>query len=133
MKYLLDTDILSYVARESHAALLNRMRLVAPQDLTISVVTRAEVEFGLLSHPPKRLTLERMTALLREIVTLAMPAQAATHHCNLRLALQRAGTPIGPNGQWIAAHALALGLIIVTNNEREFKRVPGLKVENWTH
>jgi tRNA(fMet)-specific endonuclease VapC len=133
VKYLLDTDILSYVARESHAGLLDRMRLVAPQDLTISVITRAEVEFGLRSHPPRRLTLERMTALLHEIVTLALPEHAATHHCSLRLALQRAGTPIGANDQWIAAHALALGLTVVTNNDREFRRVPGLKVENWTH
>ena len=65
------------------------------------------------------------------VPALELPAEAAEHYGEIRAVLQRKGAPIGPNDLWIAAHARAAGLVLVSNNEREFKRVPGLKVENW--
>lgn len=132
MKFLLDTDILSYLARGASGALTERLNLMSPDDLAMSVVTRGEIEFGLLKQPPNRLTQQRMHGLLGLIETLGVPPQAAAHYKNLRHALERQGTPIGNNDMWIAAHALAEQRTLVTNNEREFGRVPDLLVENWT-
>jgi tRNA(fMet)-specific endonuclease VapC len=131
VKYLLDSDVISFVAREANAALTGRVRSSSPDELAVSVVTRGEVEFGLLSRKPNRLTEHRMRGLLAGMPTLALNADAALHYARIRVALAQAGTPIGPNDLWIAAQALAIGLIVVTNNLREYQRVPGLMVENW--
>ncbi len=131
MKYLLDTDTFSCIAREASAALMGKVRGVAPNDLALSVISRGEIEFGLAANAPKRDTLERSMALLGLIATLDLPATAMNHYRDLRLHLMRNGTPIGGNDMWIAAHALAEDMTVVTDNEREFTRVPGLKIENW--
>jgi tRNA(fMet)-specific endonuclease VapC len=131
VKYLLDTDVLSLVAREANAALTGKVRASSPDDLAVSVISKGEIEFGLLFNRPKRLTEQRMRGLLASLQTLPLSADVALHYAHLRHELNRAGTPIGTNDMWIAAHAKALGLILVSNNTREFKRVPGLSVENW--
>jgi tRNA(fMet)-specific endonuclease VapC len=131
VKYLLDTDMLSFIAREASAPLMERVHTVAQSDLAISVVTRGEAEFGLAARPPKRVTLDRMRALLHMLPTLALSETAVPHYVALRRKLERSGTPIGANDMWIAAHALSDGMTLVTNNEREFRRVPGLQIENW--
>ena len=132
MKYLLDTDTFSGLVRSSNAGLLERIRAVALTDMSISVVTRGEVLFGCALTPLKAHTLQRIQHFLNGIESLAMPLEAAPHYAQIRAHWQRKGTPIGPNDLWIAAHALATGRTLVTNNVREFKRVPGLAVENWT-
>ena len=132
MKFLLDTDILSYLARGGQPVLTERVRAMSPDDLAMSVVTRGEIEFGLLKQPPSQPTRERMRGLLDLIETLGVPPDAAAQYRDLRHALQSRGVPIGSNDMWIAAHALAEQRTLVTNNEREFGRVPGLLVENWT-
>jgi tRNA(fMet)-specific endonuclease VapC len=131
VKYLLDTDTLSFIARQANAALMERVNTVRHTDLCISVVTRGEAEFGLAAKPPKRLTLQRMRGLLDNVPTLPLQEEEITHYVALRRHLESTGRPIGSNDMWIAAHGLARDLILVTNNEREFTRVPGLKVENW--
>ena len=83
-----------------------------------------------MSSKPKE-NLQRLRAFARLVPALELPAEAAEHYGKIRAALQRKGAPIGPNDLWIAAYARAAGLVLVSNNEREFKRVPGLKVENW--
>jgi tRNA(fMet)-specific endonuclease VapC len=132
VKYLLDSDSFSFIARESSQTLLDRVLAVSYDDLAISVISRGEIEFGLSAHAPKRRTIERSMALLGLIVTLPLTAETAFKYRDLRVYLQKRGTPIGGNDAWIAAHALTQGLTIVTNNEREFRRVPGLTVETWT-
>jgi tRNA(fMet)-specific endonuclease VapC len=133
VKYLLDTDILSFIAREASPALMERVRTVRHADLCISVVTRGEAEFGIAAKPLNRLTLQRMRGLLEHVPTLPLLDEAVGHYVTLRQHLQHSGLPIGSNDMWIAAHALSRGLILVTNNEGEFKRVPQLTVENWLH
>lgn len=131
MKYLLDTDTFSFAARDASALLTARFRGTAPQDLALSVISRGEIEFGLAANAPKRFTLERTLALLEALATLPLVPAVARHYRDLRVHLHKRGTPIGGNDMWIAAHALSEGLIVVTNNEREFRLVPGLIVENW--
>jgi tRNA(fMet)-specific endonuclease VapC len=131
VRYLLDTDTLSLIAREANEVLSARINIVAPSALCISVVTRAEAEFGLAKRRPKRSTFERMRALLDTLPTLPLTEQVLPHYIAARDELERRGTPIGVNDLWIAAHALSDALTLVTNNEREFRRVPGLKMENW--
>lgn len=131
MKYLLDTNTFSYIAREASVALMDKVSRVAPDELAISVISRGEIEYGLAANAPKRGTLDRSLALLALITTLDLPAAAVPRYRDLRVHLKRKGTPIGSNDMWIAAHALAEGMTVVTNNEREFERVPGLKIENW--
>jgi len=131
MRFLLDTDTLSFIARDASPALMQRVGAIAQADLGISVVTRGEAEFGLAARPPKRATLNRMRALMDTLPTLALAADAIAHYVALRRKLEAGGTPIGANDMWIAAHALSQGMTLVTNNEREFRRVPGLQIENW--
>lgn len=131
MRYLLDTDTLSMIAREASAVLVERVNNVSPDSLAISIVTRGEAEFGLAKSRPKRLTYERMRLLLSAVTTLALTERALPHYIAARDELERHGTPIGGNDLWIAAHALGDALTLVTNNEREFRRIPGLVVENW--
>lgn len=131
MKYLLDTNVLSVVARRGDAKLVARVMAQAPEHLAMSVVTRGEVEFGVLKHRPARDTLFRLRQLLELVATLPLGPAVVTHYAAVRHALETEGTPIGPNDTWIAAHAMSEGLILLSANEREFKRVPGLKVENW--
>jgi len=131
MNYLLDTDTCSYVMRQSNAALLERFSDVADGDAALSVITQGELQTGIAKVPQAkqlRLRLERLNSVLP---TLELPAAAAQTYARIRQHLERKGQIIGANDLWIAAHALAAGLILVTNNTREFSRVPGLKLENW--
>jgi tRNA(fMet)-specific endonuclease VapC len=131
MNYLIDTDIFSFIAREASEVLMQRISGVSPDDLALSVISHGEIAFGLAANAPKRRTRDRSLALLDAIATLPLPASAALCYRDLRAHLHKRGTPIGPNDMWIAAHALVEDRTLVTNNEREFTRVPGLRVENW--
>lgn len=131
MKYLLDTDILSFIARQSSPVLMERVNAVRHADLRISIITRGEAEFGIAARPPSRPTLQRMRGLLDHVPTLPLAEDAVSHYVALRRHLESAGRPIGASDMWIAAHSLSHDLILVTDNEREFSRVPGLKIENW--
>lgn len=132
MKYLLDTDTCSFVMRQSSPGLLARFGRVAAHEAGLSVITQGELQTGLAKLPQAtqlRLRLERLNQVLP---TLALPEAAAHAYADIRHSLERKGQIIGANDLWIAAHAVAAGLTLVTNNTREFARVPGLKLENWS-
>jgi tRNA(fMet)-specific endonuclease VapC len=131
MKYLLDTDTFSEMVKGLNPGIDQRLRTLHAEDPVLSVVTHGEIIFGASLRALTILARRRMDALLRVIRTLPLPAEAATHYGKLRAHLHREGTPIGPNDLWIAAHALAADLTLVTNNTREFSRVPQLRLENW--
>ena len=134
MKYLLDTNIVSYLLREASPALNQRVLDSNPDSLGISIISAGELRFGLGRLAPcKRATelAHRLNALLSAFPVLPLPADAAPHYGNTRAQLEATGKSIGSNDLWIAAHALAQNLTLVTNNTREFERVPGIKVENW--
>ena len=134
MKYLLDTNIVSYFLRDASPGLSQHILDSTPETLAISVVSAGELRYGLSKLSSSKRATElanRLDALLAAIPVLPLPADAAPHYGITRAQLEAAGTPIGGNGLWIAAHALAQNLTLVTNNTREFERVVGLRVENW--
>ena len=130
-RYLLDTNICIYIKNHRPAEVLARFSKLPPGKVAMSVITYGELCFGAQkSTKPKesRRTLEQLIAL---IPALSLDETVSIQYGKIRPHLQSSGTPIGNNDLWIAAHALAKKLILVTNNLAEFKRVPGLRVENW--
>lgn len=134
MMYLLDTNIVSYFLRGASPALNQRILDSRPEVLAISIISAGELRYGLSQLRPSRRAAQlahQLDALLTAVSVLALPPEAAQHYGTARSQLEAAGTPIGGNDLWIAAHALSQDLTLVTNNTREFERVPGLRVENW--
>ena len=128
--YLLDTNVVSELARDPHGPVASRIAVIGAETVALSIVVACEIRFGVAKGVSKRLA-ERLDVLLAEIEQLALDHPVDEHYAEIRAALESSGTPIGPNDLLIAAHARALGRVLVTNNEREFSRVPGLAVENW--
>lgn len=134
MKYLLDTNIVSYFLRDASATLSQRILDSSPDTLAISIISAGELRYGLSKLPPSRRArdlAQRLNAVLTAISVLPLPADAAPHYGHTRAQLETAGTPIGNNDLWIAAHALAENMTLITNNVGEFQRVQELRVENW--
>jgi tRNA(fMet)-specific endonuclease VapC len=130
VEFFLDTNILSDIVRSPRgaaAAQYRRHRGVT----AISIIVAAELRYGLQKNPSYRHA-DRVDDLLRAVPIIPLEEPADAHYAELRAGLSRLGTPLGPNDYWIAAHALALDCILVTANEREFRRVPRLRVQNWT-
>lgn len=128
--YLLDTNIVSDMARHPNGPVARRVMLIGVERIGISIVVACEIRFGLVKRPQPRLT-RHIEQLLEHFSLLNLEPPVEEHYADIRNTLERAGTPIGPNDLLIAAHARALGLTLVTDNVREFSRVPGLQVENW--
>ena len=99
--------------------------------VSMSVITFSELLFGANRSQHRQKALDTLEKLSLAIPVLPMDSDAGFHYGQIRAELQKQGTPIGNNDLWIAAHARSQGLVLVTNNEREFVRVPGLEVENW--
>ena len=131
-RYMLDTDIATYVIRGKMPALDQRIASVAAGELCISAVTRGELLYGIKLKVGAHRLFRLVDQFLERVSCLPWDAAAATHFAIAAVELHRAGTPIGSMDTMIAGHAIALGSVLVTNNERHFSRVTGLKVENWT-
>jgi tRNA(fMet)-specific endonuclease VapC len=131
-RYMLDTGTCSYIMKRSNDAVLKRLQKVPVSDVCISVVTKSELLFGVEVSPRRRQDETALNAFLGYVEVLNLPDVASLHHAQIRAALKALGTMIGANDLFIAAHARSLGLTLVTNNAREFERVPKLAIENWT-
>ncbi len=131
MRYLLDTDICIYVAKRRPAGVLARFERLRPGDVGMSVITHLELAYGAYKSRHVEANLARIEQLGSLIPVRPLDASAATHYGRLRAELEKSGSPIGGYDLLIAAHALALGLILVTVNVPKFRRVPGLRIENW--
>ncbi len=133
MKYLVDTNILGYFVRNSSVTLQKRMlTALKKQEIAISAITRAETRFALALLQPDDKRRRTIDLLLNELPVLPWTLEAADRYGEIAAHLQQTWQPIGHMDTQIAAHALALGLPLVTHNMRHFKRVPGLKLEDWT-
>jgi tRNA(fMet)-specific endonuclease VapC len=128
--YLLDTDTFSAIVNQRGMA-LKRAQEHSSTDIKMSAIAHGEVMYGVHANPIGSRKLERIQFFFRAFETLAMPPEASEIYGCIRAGLEKIGQPIGPNDFWIAAHALSLDATLVTNNVREFKRIKGLKVENW--
>ena len=131
MRYMLDANIVVYAKNSKPEAVLARLQSYEPDELCISVVTLAELEYGVFnSSNPDRNQLA-LTLFLAGIEILPFDDHAAVEYGRIRADLRKKGAPIGANDLMIAAHAKSRGLILVTNNTREFERVEGLELEDW--
>ena len=129
-RYLLDTNILSDLVRHPQGRIAHRIALEGEKSICTSIVVAAELRFGAEKRGSRLLTTQ-LEAVLSVIEILPLEEPADHHYGKLRRYLEKKGAGIGPNDMLIAAHALALDCTVVTANDREFSRVPGLKVENW--
>lgn len=131
VRYLLDTDICIYITKHNPPAVRERFARHAASELAMSTITFGELRFGAEKSQRRKQAITALQHLEGLLQVAALPPSAGEHYGQIRAALEKSGRLIGNNDLWIAAHARAEGWIVVTNNEREFKRVPGLKVENW--
>lgn len=131
MKYLLDTDVFTALARGGPSAAVERAQDVGLDAIAMSVVSEGEIRYGQAHRPVSATLAARIDALLSQLRRLPLDAKVVPPYAQLRAELRQAGRPIGPNDCWIAAQALAEGLILVTANVREFERVRGLRIEDW--
>jgi tRNA(fMet)-specific endonuclease VapC len=133
LNYMLDTDICVYLLKNTSGGLLDRFNELA-FELCISTITLGELHFGAENSGRRSANLEGLARLVDRLDVLPFDDRAAADYGRLRAELRRAGQPAGPLDMLIGAHARSAGLILVTNNVREFARMPGLRVENWvTH
>lgn len=130
--YMLDTDTCSYIMKRSHPAVIERLQAVAVSDVCVSVITKAELLYGVEVSPRHAQDAAALKAFLPHIAVQEFTEDAAAHYADVRADLKRRGEMIGANDLFIAAHARSLGLTLVTNNTAEFTRVQRLMLENWT-
>ena len=130
--YLLDTDICSYAIKRKQPDLLSKIRAgLLSEAIAISAITRGELLYGLELVPDAKTLKLAVLAFLDTIPCMEWPVSAADHYAKLRSAQKTTGNLVGYMDTLIACHALAEDLILVTNNERDFSRIPGLSIENW--
>ena len=130
-RYLLDTNICIYIRRKKPEEVLRRFRTLKQGEAVLSVITFGELLYGAENSAQRAAALELLRELAQVLPVMGLPETAAAAYGTMRADLERKGQMIGNNDLWIAAHARAARLTLVTNNEREFRRVRGLKVENW--
>jgi tRNA(fMet)-specific endonuclease VapC len=131
-RYMLDTDVCSYIMKRSSPSVLRRLRQVAVADVCVSVITKSELLYGVEVSPRRAQDEAALAAFLPYVEVLDFSDAAAHHYAEIRADLKKRGALIGANDLLIAAHARSLGLRLVTNNTVEFRRVKGLEIENWT-
>jgi tRNA(fMet)-specific endonuclease VapC len=133
MKLMLDTDICIHIIRTKPESLLERIQRYRAGDIAISAVTAGGLWVGVEKSKDPARNSQALTAFLAPLIIADFDHEAARSYGRLRATLESHGTPIGSLDMMIAAHALSLGIALVTNNERDFRRVHGLEVVNWTH
>lgn len=131
-RFMLDTDTCAYIMKRSHPQVLKRLQSVPVGDVCMSVVTRAELLYGVAVSPRHAQDAASLAAFLPYVEALDLTNDTAIHYAEIRADLKKRGPMIGANDLFIAAHARARGLTLVTNNVAEFERVQGLSLENWT-
>ena len=131
MRYLLDTNICIYLSKRSPPGLLAKLAQVPVDEAGISVVTYGELVYGAFKSERRKENLHTIGEFIEAFQPLPLPVEAGQAYGRIKENLRAKGRIIGENDLWIASHALAEDYILVTNNMREFKRIKGLKVENW--
>jgi tRNA(fMet)-specific endonuclease VapC len=132
LRFMLDTDTCSYIMKRSDDTLLKRLTKTPVSEVCISVITKSELLYGVEISPRRQQDQAALSSFLEYLEVLDFPDEAAADYAKIRAHLKGGGTMIGANDLFIAAHARSLGLTLITNNTREFKRVPKLSFENWT-
>lgn len=128
--FLLDTNIIAALAKNPSGPVSRKITDAGQAAICTSIIVACEIHYGLLKKDSHKLTTQ-MTAIMDAIDVVDLPKEVELNYGEIRLHLEMEGQPIGPNDLLIAAHARTAGLTVVTGNDREFQRVPDLKVENW--
>jgi tRNA(fMet)-specific endonuclease VapC len=131
IRYMLDTNICIYLRSDRPPEVTARFRQMQHGDAVLSVITYGELLYGAERSQQRTRALESLARLVSLLPVLPLSEEAASAYGEIRATLEKRGEMIGGNDLWIAAHAKSAGLTLVTNNEPEFKRVPGLKLQNW--
>ena len=131
MRFLLDTNICIYLIRHQPQAVLDHFRQQEVGDVAVSVVTVAELQHGVAKSRQVERNAQALEQFLLPLVIVPFDVESTAVYGRIRATLERQGTPIGALDTLIAAHALRLDLSLVTNNVKEFERVPDLRVVNW--
>lgn len=129
MRFMLDTNIVSAIVRDPRGQVFEKLMDVGEANVFISIITHGEIWYGIRKNWSEELE-KKVSAVTKRLYVAPLNLPSDQRYAEVRLAL-RQGKNIGQNDLWLAAHALALDVVLVTNNEREFSRVAGLKVENW--
>lgn len=132
MKYLLDTNICIYIIKKKPAIVFEKFKNLALGSIGISTITLAELQYGIMKSSSPSKNRDALDKFLTPLEIIDFDYNATIEYGKIRADLERKGTIIGPLDTLIAAHAKSHGLILITNNEREFERIPDLEVENWT-
>ncbi len=131
MRLMLDTNICIYIIKKKPRRVIERLRKYAISDVTISAITLSELEYGVTKSSRPEKNRDALCGFLAPIEIVPFDHRAAYQYGEIRTFLERKGIPIGAMDQLIAAHARSLSLTLVTNNIREFRRIPDLLLENW--
>ena len=131
MKFMLDTNIIAYAKNNRPEQVLKQFMKYKPEDLCISAITMAELEYGVCNSTKPAQNRLALLTFLSNISIVPFDAAAAREYGDIRHVLKSIGELIGANDMLIAAHARSMNLTLITNNTREFERVPDLKLENW--
>jgi tRNA(fMet)-specific endonuclease VapC len=131
LRYLLDTNICIYIAKQRPPSVAARFARLASGSVGMSLITFGELRYGAEKSKQRGEAMDALRRLSELIPVMTPDDTVGERYGALRAQLERAGTPIGNNDLWIAAHALDLGVTLVSNNTREFERVPKLKLDNW--
>jgi tRNA(fMet)-specific endonuclease VapC len=133
-RYLLDTNICIYIRRRRPPEVLNQFLQIKSGEAVLSTITYGELIYGMVKQhaPPTRDAVAQLDEFVSFVEVMPLPVAASRKYGEIRCFLESKGQIIGSNDLWIAAHAVSANLILVTNNEREFRRVPDLRIENWT-
>jgi tRNA(fMet)-specific endonuclease VapC len=131
-RFLLDTNICIYIRRQRPPPVLARFRqLQSAGEAVLSVITYGELVYGAEKSQFREQARRQLAELAALLPVMELPMRAGEFYRSIRAALAAEGAMIGNNDLWIAAHARTAGLILVTNNEREFRRIQGLEIQNW--
>ncbi len=129
--YMLDTNICINIIKKKPDQVIERLRHTRVPDVGVSSITLSELEYGAAKSARPEQNKLAIVEFLAPLEILPYDDMAAQEYGKVRVYLEKQGTPIGSMDMLIAAHALSLNCILVTNNEREFRRIPALKIENW--
>ncbi len=131
MKYILDTNICIYIIKKRPVQVIEHLRNLSISEVGISSITLSELEYGVEKSKKKKQNKIALTGFIAPLEIAVYDEQAAIVYGKIRAYLEKIGQPIGPLDLLIAAHAISLNSSLVTNNEKEFNKIPMLKVENW--
>ncbi|MHB1688531.1 MAG: type II toxin-antitoxin system tRNA(fMet)-specific endonuclease VapC [Ignavibacteriaceae bacterium] len=132
MKYLLDTNICIYIIKKKPEKVIGRFLEYKPGDIVISSITAAELNYGIEKSSEPDANTVALKEFFQPLIILDYTQDDAETYGKIRAGLERKGTPIGAMDLLIASQTLSRGLVLVTNNEKEFKQVKGIRIENWT-